>query len=74
MLFTFAIQRIHWIMKQIQILVIFFILVTSCNGQNLPSSDPYFVLRTDTVSTVGPQSITRNILHDKNEKMWYATW
>jgi len=36
--------------------------------------DPYFTETRDTASTKGPISITRNILQDKNDNFWFATW
>ena len=36
--------------------------------------DPYFVETNATVSPLGPKSITRNILQDKNGHLWFATW
>ena len=41
---------------------------------NPPIDDPYFVETQDTFSKSGPQSITRNILQDKNGIFWFATW
>ncbi len=36
--------------------------------------DPQFVATKDTVSSSGPESITRNIIQDKNGHYWLATW
>ncbi len=36
--------------------------------------DPYFVQTTAVFSKEGPQSITRNMIQDKDGKMWFATW
>ncbi len=36
--------------------------------------DPYFVETKDTISTYGPNHITRDLLQDKNGKYWFATW
>jgi len=36
--------------------------------------DPYFEGTTDVSSTLGPKTITRNILQDKNGNIWLATW
>lgn len=38
------------------------------------TDDPMFVETSDTVSVYGPQSITRNILQDKNGDIWFASW
>lgn len=61
-------------MKRIYYLISFISFTISCNGQVLPTKDPYFVTTTDTVSVLGPKSITRNILQDKNGIMWFASW
>ena len=39
-----------------------------------PLSDPYFAHTKDTFSSKGPQSITRNILEDRNGIFWLASW
>src|SRR4051812_16157740 len=36
--------------------------------------DPYFIEGTDTFSTHGPKSITRNLLQDRNGNFWLASW
>jgi ligand-binding sensor domain-containing protein len=54
--------------------------ITLSNGYNkfdassTGAADPYFVESTDTVSSHGPYSITRNIHQDKNGKIWLASW
>lgn len=40
----------------------------------LQDHDPYFVDTKFIYSTIGPESITRNILEDKNGNIWLATW
>ncbi|MBI3193560.1 MAG: histidine kinase [Ignavibacteriae bacterium] len=47
---------------------------STTQGEYSPTHDPYFVQTIDTVSTKGPQSITRNVLQDKNGNLWFATW
>lgn len=39
-----------------------------------PSEDPSFVISKDTVSKFGPNSITRNVMQDRNRNFWIATW
>jgi ligand-binding sensor domain-containing protein len=39
-----------------------------------PSEDPSFVISQDTISKHGPNSITRNLIQDKNGNFWIATW
>lgn len=39
-----------------------------------PDKDPYFVETTAITSTQGPQSITRNMVQDKNGNLWLASW
>jgi ligand-binding sensor domain-containing protein len=39
-----------------------------------PPFDPYFYETDNAVSTHGPESITRNILQDKNGTIWLASW
>ncbi|TNE51141.1 MAG: histidine kinase [Bacteroidetes bacterium] len=59
----------------------------SCTGQNqkdqpedkqataaLPDHDPYFIESNVITSAYGPQSITRNIIQDRNGNIWLATW
>jgi ligand-binding sensor domain-containing protein len=41
---------------------------------NQRHGDPTFIMTEDTVSAKGPHSITRNILHDRNGNIWFATW
>lgn len=41
---------------------------------NAIPNDPTFVESKDTVSVHGPQSITRNMLQDRNGLYWFATW
>jgi ligand-binding sensor domain-containing protein len=36
--------------------------------------DPSFVIQKDTVSTIGPKCITRDIIMDKKGSLWFATW
>jgi ligand-binding sensor domain-containing protein len=64
-------------MRFIIFLPLVFIFI-SCDGQqpDLPKQplDPYFIETTDTVSSLGPTTITRNILQDKNGIYWFATW
>ena len=36
--------------------------------------DPYFTESTAVSSSSGPKAITRNIIQDKNGKIWLATW
>jgi len=40
----------------------------------LTPPDPYFTGSKSIHSTQGPKSITRNILQDKNGKIWFGTW
>jgi len=67
--------------------IAFLMLLTSCQSQTTQNDkvenkkpetvvdfDPYFVKNRDTISTSGPQSITRNILQDKNGHFWLASW
>jgi ligand-binding sensor domain-containing protein len=37
-------------------------------------ADPSFVLRRDTVSKLGPRSITRSVIQDRAGNFWLATW
>jgi ligand-binding sensor domain-containing protein len=41
---------------------------------NLQPEDPYFIVTKDTISTNGPQNITRNILEDRDGNIWLASW
>jgi len=43
---------------------------------SLPKNDfdPYFTESRENTSAFGPNSITRNIMQDKNGKFWFATW
>ena len=41
---------------------------------NPPLVDTYFAHTKDTFSSQGPQSITRNILEDRNGTFWLASW
>ena len=43
-------------------------------GLSSPDNDPYFIENTEIISAYGPRVITRNILQDKNDAFWLATW
>lgn len=43
-------------------------------GTSHPPGDPSFVSPKDSISAQGPRCITRNVLQDKNGKIWLATW
>jgi len=40
----------------------------------LSDRDPYFTESTASTSLGGPQSITRNMVQDRNGTFWFATW
>lgn len=42
--------------------------------QSPPSADPYFVETKTINAPFGPQSITRNLVQDKNGHLWFASW
>ncbi len=63
--------------------MLFALLFMACNAQDakpdvnaLANSgiDPYFIESQDTISTHGPNHITRDLLQDKNGDYWFATW
>src|SRR2546423_567763 len=71
------------IAKQLCSLVLTLFFFTACIGQITPSEletsvkagiDPYFIESTDTVSTHGPNHITRDVLQDRARHFWFATW
>ena len=39
-----------------------------------PAHDSYFNGHKDIVRTIGPTTITRNVLQDRNGMFWFATW
>jgi ligand-binding sensor domain-containing protein len=41
---------------------------------NVLMADPTFVMSKDTIATYGPQSITRSVLLDSKDKLWFASW
>jgi ligand-binding sensor domain-containing protein len=43
------------------------------NKNNQTAYEPLF-MKNDKAITYGPKSITRNILQDKNGKLWFASW
>jgi ligand-binding sensor domain-containing protein len=58
-------EKEHYLVKQLYLIALF-ICITACNGQTIKNWN--------TMSTHGPNSITRNILQDKNDNFWLATW
>lgn len=44
--------------------------------QEIPTNDfdPYFIETTSITSPTGPDSITRNVLQDRNGNIWLASW
>jgi ligand-binding sensor domain-containing protein len=65
-------------MKQIFTLPLLFLFAATHFAQNskqgIPSYDRYFIETTDTLSSSGPRTITRNILQDKQGNFWFASW
>jgi ligand-binding sensor domain-containing protein len=70
---------IRWRMLRHVFVLMTLIHFISCNAHHKtiatqePAEESNFIL-TDTVSSHGPRSITRNILQDRNGKIWFATW
>lgn len=78
------------ILPIIQILLLFIFVVSCKNKnvkkpqlqKELPTKtenktadyDPYFIESNSINSTIGPASITRSILQDRNGNIWLATW
>lgn len=65
-------------MKYIHIYALFlmFILCTSCKGQNktnVPKDNSKSETR-DSITSLGPNSITRNIKQDRKGNIWIASW
>lgn len=62
---------------------LFAFLFIACYSQNATPDlealakegiDPYFIESRDTISTHGPNHITRDLLQDRNGDYWFATW
>ncbi len=56
------------------ILLLLSIFHSQVSGQVKDNYDPYFIETTDTVSKYGPWHITRDLLQDKDNNFWFATW
>src|SRR6188768_290948 len=70
-------------MKKAYSLLFVLFVFSACKAQTQKSDlqasvdagiDPYFIESTDTISSHGPNHITRDILQDRKGNLWFATW